>query len=200
MQGRQTATKAKLGSKPATQPLPREPGLEPKGANPTGEGLSLPGLGDRLQPKVDWLPRPIAQPIGAHSSGLPVSAWSRHTPGKSRVDRTALIDAGTSRAPPGTMRTGLGGSIGAGLGVGHPAGTGQGLTVATRPGPILAIPRDTLGDGSPSRKAASINQIGRSQGLPSTPANQSVPVQRWQRRGAVALGELLIAEAMGRPP
>ena len=174
MQGRQTATKAKLGSKPATQPLPREPGLEPKGANPTGEGLSLPGLGGRLQPKANGLPRPIAQPIGAQSSGLRGSPWNQaHWP--------LRFHRGRPRGGPS-------------------GGNGTGAHSATRPGPILAIPRDTLGDGSPSRKAASINQIGRSQGLPSTPANQSVPVQRWQRRGAVALGELLIAEAMGRPP
>ena len=147
MQGRQTATKAKLGSKPATQPLPGEPGLEPKGANPTGECLSLPGLGDRLQPQVGWLLRPIAQPIGAQSSGLRVSAWSRHTPGKSRVDRTALINAGTNWAPPGTMRTGLCGSIGAGLGVGHPTGTGQGKTVPRGLGRSWRSPGTPLGMG-----------------------------------------------------
>ena len=200
MQGRQTATKAKLGSKPATQPLPREPGLEPKGANPTGEGLSLPGLGDRLQPKVDWLPRPIAQPIGAQSSGLRVSAWSRHTPGKRQAGSNG---PGQRRHQLGTawnhahwpLRFHRGRPRG-----GPSGGNGTGAHSATRPGPILAIPRGTRGDGSPSRKAASINQVGRSQALPSTPANQSVPVQRWQRRGAVALGELLIAEAMGRPP
>lgn len=174
--------------------------MKPKGANPTGEGLSLPGLGDRLQPKVDWLPRPIAQPIGAQSSGLRVSAWSRHTPGKRQAGsngpdqrRHQPGTAWNQAHWPGRFHRGRprGGASG---------GNGTRAHSATRPGPILAIPRGTLGDGSPSRKAASINQVGRSQGLPSTPANQSVPVQRWQRRGAVALGEFLIAEAMGRPP
>ena len=173
MQGRQTATKAKLGSKPATQPLPREPGLEPKGANPTGEGLSLPGLGGRLQPKANGLPRPIAQPIGAHSSGLPVSAWSRHTPSKSRVDRTALINAGTSRAPPGTKRTGLGGSIGAGLGVGHPAGTGQGHTVPRGLGRSWRSPGTPLGmgvhQGRPPRSIRSAGPKAFRQPLQTSP-------------------------------
>ena len=194
------ATKAKLGSKPATQPLPEEPGLGPKGANPTGEGLSLPGLGGRLQPKANGLPRPIAQPIGAPELG-PVGFCLE--PPHPRQKQGGSDGPDQRRHQPGTAwnHAHWPGRFHRGRPRGGPSGgNGTGAHSATRPGPILAIPRDTLGDGSPSRKAASINQIGRSQGLPSTPANQSVPVQRWQRRGAVALGELLIAEAMGRPP
>jgi len=174
--------------------------LGPKGANPTGEGLSLPGQAGRLHPKVDGLPRPIAQPIGAQSSGLQVSAWSGHTPGKRQAGSNGpdqrRRQLGTAR-----NRTHWPGQFHRGRPRGGPSGrNGTGAHGAARPGPILAIPRDTRGDGSPSSKPASTHQAGRSQGLAATPANQSVPVQRWQRRGAVALGELLIAEAMGRPP
>jgi hypothetical protein len=127
--------------------------------------------------KSRWLPRPIAQPIGAQSSGLQVSAWSGHTPGKRQAGSNGpdqrRRQLGTAR-----NRTHWPGQFHRGRPRGGPSGrNGTGAHGAARPGPILAIPRDTLGDGSPSSKPASTRQAGPSQGLAATPANQSVPVQ-----------------------
>ena len=83
----------------------------------------------------------------------PRARASRFLPGaatpqaKGRPDRTALINAGASWAQPGTERTGLGSSIGAGLGVGHLAGTGQGHTVPRGLGRSWRSPGTPLGMG-----------------------------------------------------
>ena len=148
-----------------------------------------------------WLSAQRGKPEG----GGPIPSWPRSPP-STKADRLLRPSpnpsgprAWASGFLPGTKRTGLGGSIGAGPGVDHPAATGQGQPVAASHGPILAIPRDTLGDRSRARKPASIDQEAHAQGLASTTANQPEPAQRWQPRAAEALGKPLIGEAMGRP-
>lgn len=146
--------------------------LSAQRGKPEGEGPSLPGQGVRLPPK------PIGclghlPPNGAQSSGLRVSPWNQaHWPG--------WFHRGRPRGGPS-------------------GGNGTGATSAASHGPMLAIPRDTLGDRSRARKPASIDREAHAQGLASTTANQPEPAQRWQPRGAEALGKLLIGEAMGRP-
>ena len=147
MQGRQTAPKRSLA--PSQQPSSCRGSLAwgPKGQTPLGRAYPF------LAKEAAFIQKSMGCLGPSPNPSEPRARASRFLPGaatpqaKGRPDRTALINAGASWAQPGTERTGLGSSIGAGLGVGHLAGTGQGHTVPRGLGRSWRSPGTPLGMG-----------------------------------------------------
>jgi len=199
MQRRQTAPKRSLA--PSQQPSACRGSLAwgPKGQTPLGRAYPF------LAKEAAFIQKSMGCLGPSPNPSEPRARASRFLPGaatpqaKGRPDRTALINAGASWAQPGTERTGLGSSIGAVLGVGHLAGTGQGHTVPRGLDRSWRSPGTPLGMGV--HQASPLRHIRQAVPKALQRPLQTSPSQfNDGNEEEVALGELLIAEAMGRPP